>query len=218
MTGLVMGGQEAARPMGNLVLVWRRKRWFTVLEVGIIIWQWCTYWCFQWYTKTLEIETPTRVCVCGNQCLQPAAPYWDKRKEAAAAAYFGNSLSEVGVDFLDFLSAGEFSAGSGGGRETQRERSLKWAALSVSVLLCSHHSLNAVNAVKPQTETWAAAVGWRGPRVPTGKPQVRQEKWFGLSQYELILPALIKTTMNPQLQCHLWNNDFQNSLAADMIA
>ena len=66
------------------------------------------------------------MCVCGNHCSQLVAPYWDKRKEAAAAAYFGNSLSEVGVDFLDFLSAGEFSVGSEGEREThvKRERDM----------------------------------------------------------------------------------------------
>lgn len=31
------------------------------------------------------------------------------------AAYFGNSLSEVGAAFFDFLSVGEFSGGSAGG-------------------------------------------------------------------------------------------------------
>ena len=65
------------------------------------------------------------------------APYWVKRKEAAA--YFGNSLSEVGVAFLDFLSAGEFSVGSAGGRETPRqtERERERGVYNVFILYTS---------------------------------------------------------------------------------
>lgn len=37
LTGFMMGGQEAARLMGNVVLMWREEPWFTVTEVGIII-------------------------------------------------------------------------------------------------------------------------------------------------------------------------------------